>query len=95
MGSHGVGCDWSDLAAAAAAVFHLCISTTCFHSSVNGHLGYFHVLVTVNSAVTSIGCMCLLELCFSQGICPGIHMCGTWKNGTGEPICKTEIESQT
>ena len=25
------------------------------HSSVDGHLGYFHVLATVNSAVMNIG----------------------------------------
>ena len=34
----------------------LCIYKVCFiHSSVDGHLGCFHVLVTVNSAVISIG----------------------------------------
>ena len=105
MGSHRVGHDWSDLAAAAAAAFtrkhymyaliydnlffsfwlhsvwqsldpSMCLHMVqfhsylwlsdiplyvCmyhiffFHSSVDGHLGYFHVLSIVNSAAVNIG----------------------------------------
>ena len=31
----------------------------CVHSSVDGHLGYFHVLDVVNSASVSIGGTCI------------------------------------
>ena len=37
------------------------------HSSVNGHLGCFHVLAVGNSAAVNIGAMCLFQLWFPQG----------------------------
>ena len=40
MGSHRVGHDWSDLAAAAAIA---CMCHVFIHSSLDGHLGYFSV----------------------------------------------------
>ena len=47
------------------------------HSSVDGHLGCFRVLSVVNSATMNIlGCMCLLELWFSPGICLGVGLLG-------------------
>ena len=55
MGSHRVGHDWSDLAAAAAAF--LCIHTHHIffvHSSADGRFGCFHVLPTVNSVAMNI-----------------------------------------
>ena len=34
----------------------------CFiHSSVDGHLSYFHVLANVNNTVMKIGCMYIYE----------------------------------
>ena len=35
-------------------IFHLYMYHIFIHSSVNGHLGYFHVLATVNSAAMNI-----------------------------------------
>ena len=43
-------------------------------SSVGGQFGCFHVLAIVNSAAINIGYMCLFELEFSPGICPGVGL---------------------
>ena len=44
------------------------------YSSVNGHLGCFHVLATVNSAERTMGYMCLFQPWFPQGICLGVGL---------------------
>ena len=47
------------------------------HSSLGGHLGYFHVLVVVNSAAKNIGVhVSKFELWFCPGICPGVGLLG-------------------
>ena len=44
------------------------------HSSVDGHLGCFHVLAIVNSAQWTLGYMCLFQFWFPQGICLGVGL---------------------
>ena len=40
------------------------------HSSADGHLGYFHVLAIINSAVMNIG------VHVSRCVCPGVGLLG-------------------
>ena len=56
------------------------------HSSVDGHLGCFHILATVVSAAMNTTVYLSVELWFSQGICLGVMtqksgMEGVWEGG--------------
>ena len=46
------------------------------HSSVDGHLGCFHVLPVVNSAAMNSGIHVSFQFWFPQGICLGVGLLG-------------------
>ena len=44
------------------------------HSSVDGHLGGFHVLAVVNSAAVNIGVHVCIPIRVFRDICPGVGL---------------------
>ena len=46
------------------------------HSSIDEHLGCFHVMGIVNSAAMNTGLHVSFRLFFSQGICPVVGFLG-------------------
>ena len=60
----------------------------CIHSSVDGHLGCSHVLSSINSAATNMGCMCLFQLWFPQGVCPVVGLLGHQFSSVAQ-LCQT------
>ena len=57
----------------------LCIcTTTCFHSSLDGHLGCFHVLAVVNSATVNIGVHVSFSILVSSGYMPKSGIAGSY-----------------
>ena len=60
----------------------------CIHSSVDGHLGCSHVLSSINSAATNMGCMCRFQLWFPQGVCPVVGLLGHQFSSVAQ-LCQT------
>ena len=48
------------------------------HSSVNGHLGYFHVLATVNSAAMNTGVHVAFSVMVFSGYVPSNGVVGSY-----------------
>ena len=46
------------------------------YSSVAGHLGFVYVLAVETELQRTLGCTCLCELQFSQGVCPRVGLLG-------------------
>ena len=72
------------------------------HSSADGHLGCFHVLAMINSAVMNIGVQVSLSDLVSLVCMPRskdhysilTHIYGILKDDNDNPMCKTEKETQ-
>ena len=52
---------------------YMCRSS-CIHSSADGCLGCFPISAIIEIATVNIGIHCLLELWFSQGVCPVVGL---------------------
>ena len=48
------------------------------HSSVNGHLGFFHVLAIVNSAAMTLGVLVSFSVLVSSGYMPRSGIAGSY-----------------
>ena len=55
------------------------------HSSVDGHLGCFHILATVNSSAMNIGVHVSVSIVVSSGFMPRSGIAGLY--GSFAPTC--------
>ena len=78
MGSHRVGHDWSDLAAAVLCCIY--IHHILIHSSVDGHLGCFHVLTIVNHAAVNTRVHVSFWIIVLSGCMPRSGIAGSYGN---------------
>ena len=78
MGSHRVGHDWSDLAAAVLCCIY--IHHILIHSSVDGHLGCFHVLTIVNHAAVNTRVHVSFWIIVLSGYVPRSGSAGSYRN---------------
>ena len=46
------------------------------HSSADGHLGCFHAVAIIKSAVMNIGVQCLFQFWFPRCVCSGVGLLG-------------------
>ena len=65
----------------------------CIHSSVNRHLGRFHVLAIVKSAATNPGVQTSLAIMVFSGYMRGSGIIGLY--GTDGPTCRAAMATQT
>ena len=58
----------------------VCLYHIFIYSSVDGYLGCYHVLASVNTTAMNTGVYIFFQLQFSLGVCPGmgllVHMVG-------------------
>ena len=63
------------------------------HSSVNGHLGCFHILAVVNSAAMNIGIHVSLSVLVSSGWMPRSGTAESYGKGDGTPLQYSCLEN--
>ena len=65
------------------------------HSSVDGHLGCFHILDIVNSAAVNNGIHVSFSILVSSGYMPRSGIAGSYREGDGTPLQYSCLENPT